>query len=487
MDLSTAVLQAKANLSALGLPISDDELERAAQQGFFDTARAFHELVVTVETPEDIVPDFLTERLPAPPEVPLQTKAAAAKPQDSPTIATLACALRRGETSSLEVVTQILHQIEAQDRTLNAFQLVLADQALAQACEADAELARGTDRGPLHGLPVALKDLIDLVGTPTTAGSRVRAQHIATHDAALVEQLRQAGAITIGKTRLPEFAYSGASNNPHYGPVRNPRSPEHDSGGSSSGSAAAVAAGLVVMAIGTDTGGSIRIPTSYCGVVGLKPTFGRVSLTGVFPLAWSLDHAGPITRTVADAAISLAAISQPDSRDPRTYFASWREPVAPLIRQHFSGNVGVLELDGITVNTEVAAVCERSLALLEQAGAMLIPLALPELVPLRIVSAALSNGSGTRPQCPYPRVLAATWRVPSPAPPRLLRRLAVVLPCCSTTPRSLAHQCPEPISRATDRASRTAHCSDRRSAAWTVDPSGKLAHVTVQRVRLASY
>ncbi len=303
MEVSQLVELARQNLAALDIPVTEEELERAREGGFFATALAFQQLLEQ-QSADDELPDLFGERLLVTAEPPTPH---AVGNGTTPDILTLAAALRRRETSSRELVHQALQHIAQRDGELNAFQLVLPEQAMVQATQADEELARGVDRGPLHGLPVALKDLIDLAGTPTTAGSAILATTLAERDATVVERLRAAGAIIIGKTRLPEFAYSGASNNPHYGPVRNPRAPDRDSGGSSSGSAAAVAAGMVVMAIGSDTGGSIRIPAAYCGLVGLKPTYGRVSLFGVFPLAWSLDHLGPITRTVTDAAVSLAA------------------------------------------------------------------------------------------------------------------------------------------------------------------------------------
>lgn len=198
----------------------------------------------------------------------------------------------------------------------------------------------------------------------------------------------------IGKTRLPEFAYSGASNNSHYGPVRNPRAPERDSGGSSSGSAAAVAAGMVVMAIGSDTGGSIRIPAAYCGLVGLKPTFGRVSLFGVFPLAWSLDHLGPITRTVTDAAVSLAAIAGVDARDPRTYDDPLPNLQAAAAVSRLEERIGVVRSFGTgEVLAEPPVIRARNAAVqtLADAGVELEWIDLPELSQLRILSAAISQ------------------------------------------------------------------------------------------------
>lgn len=241
------------------------------------------------------------------------------------TIAELGPLVRAGAVSPVELTEQALTRIEEDDGRANAFQLVLAEEALAAARRARDEVARGEWRGPLHGIPVAVKDLLAMKGTVTTSGSKLLAGNVTEHDAAAVERLREAGAVIVGKTRLSEFAYWPGSTNPHYGPTPNPRDPNRDAGGSSSGSAAAVARGMVYAALGTDTGGSIRIPAALCGVVGLKPTFGRASLHGCAPLAWSLDHVGPIARSVEDAALVLAAIAGPDPRDDRT------RPAPPLV------------------------------------------------------------------------------------------------------------------------------------------------------------
>jgi len=390
MDDTASVALARQNLAALGIPVSDEDLEKAHAAGFFSTAQAFQVMVQRGGEVDDL-PDFLTDRLPAP-------RSWAATGQESPSAAPeileLARALRNGETSSRALVERALEQIARRDQELNAFQLLLPEQALADAEARDAELARGIDRGPLHGLPVALKDLIDLAGTPTTAGSAILANAVASRDATVVQRLRAAGAVIVGKTRLPEFAYSGASNNPHYGPVPNPRDRRRDSGGSSSGSAAAVAAGLVVMAVGSDTGGSIRIPAAYCGIVGLKPTFGRVSMRGVYPLAWSLDHIGPLTRTVTDAAVSLEAMAGPDEGDPRTRAVPLPDLVSATQVERLELRVGVVRSTGgdqPLAAPDAVAACERAVAALADAGADLIPLVLPELETLRIVSAAIAQ------------------------------------------------------------------------------------------------
>ena len=218
------------------------------------------------------------------------------------TLTTLGGALRSGRLGARRLLEQCLAAIAEHDPTLNAFITVLADDARRQAEAADAELAAGYDRGPLHGIPLSLKDLIDLAGVPTTAASRVRAQHRAESDAPVAARLRAAGAVFVGKCNLHEFALGTTGEESAYGPTRNPHAPDHVPGGSSSGSAASVAAGMAIASVGTDTGGSIRIPASACGLVGLKPTHGEVSLDGIVPLAPSLDHVGPIARSVPDAA-----------------------------------------------------------------------------------------------------------------------------------------------------------------------------------------
>jgi aspartyl-tRNA(Asn)/glutamyl-tRNA(Gln) amidotransferase subunit A len=218
-------------------------------------------------------------------------------------IAALGAAYRDRSCSPVEMVRQSLARIARLDTALNSFITVLQAESLAQAEAAERELKAGHDRGPLHGVPVAVKDLADMAGVPTTFASRAGSPRMATSDAVLVRNLRQAGAIILGKTNLLEYAYGAV--HPDFGQTNNPWDPRRTSGGSSGGSAAAVAAGLCFAAIGTDTGGSIRIPASYCGVVGLKPTFGRVSLDGVQALSPSLDHAGPLARTCADAALAL--------------------------------------------------------------------------------------------------------------------------------------------------------------------------------------
>ncbi len=222
-------------------------------------------------------------------------------------IAELGAAYRARKLSPVAITRQCLERIAKLDGKLNAFITVLEKQALARAGEAEKELAAGKDLGPLHGVPVALKDLVDMAGVPTTYSSKAGSPKTPKSDAPLVARLKAAGAVIIGKTNLLEYAYGAV--HPDFGQTNNPWDDKRTSGGSSGGSAAAVATGMCYAALGTDTGGSIRIPAAYCGIVGLKPTYGTVDLTGVQALSWSLDHGGPLARSCADAALFLDAIT----------------------------------------------------------------------------------------------------------------------------------------------------------------------------------
>jgi aspartyl-tRNA(Asn)/glutamyl-tRNA(Gln) amidotransferase subunit A len=217
--------------------------------------------------------------------------------------------VRSKKVSPVELTQACLSNIEQLNPKLNAFITVTADSALAQAHKAEDDIQRGRWSGPLHGIPIALKDLIDTAGVRTTAASALFKDRIPTQDAEIVRRLKAGGAVLLGKLNMHEFAYGGSSVITYFGPVRNPWEPTYSPGGSSGGSAAAVAAELCYGAIGSDTGGSIRMPAAYCGIVGLKPTYGRVSTSGVIPLAWSLDHLGPMTRTAMDAALMLQVIA----------------------------------------------------------------------------------------------------------------------------------------------------------------------------------
>ena len=223
--------------------------------------------------------------------------------------------LRQKKISPVELTKACLDRIESLNPVLNAFITVTDEAAMAQARVAEDEMQRGHWRGQLHGIPIGLKDLIDTAGVLTTCGSELFADRVPTEDAEVVRRLKNAGAVVLGKQNLQEFAYGGTSASSYYGAVHNPWNLNHIAGGSSGGSAAAVAAGMCFGALGNDTGGSVREPAAFCGIVGLKPTYGRVSTRGVFPLSWSLDHVGPICRSVRDAAIMLEAIAGYDVQD----------------------------------------------------------------------------------------------------------------------------------------------------------------------------
>jgi aspartyl-tRNA(Asn)/glutamyl-tRNA(Gln) amidotransferase subunit A len=229
-------------------------------------------------------------------------------PVELQSVTDLAAALRARRVTAEALTTACLARIDADNDRLRAFTLVLRDQALADARQADRELASGQDRGALHGIPISLKDLIDLRGTPTTAASRVREGHVATVDAPIVTRLREAGAIVVGKTNLHEFAFGTTSEDSAFGAVRNPHATDRSAGGSSGGSAASIVAGMSVASVGTDTGGSIRIPAAACGTVGLKPCFGELPIDAITPLNRSFDHVGPLARTVEDAWILYRAM-----------------------------------------------------------------------------------------------------------------------------------------------------------------------------------
>jgi aspartyl-tRNA(Asn)/glutamyl-tRNA(Gln) amidotransferase subunit A len=243
---------------------------------------------------------------------------------DRSSAADLARAIRARTTTAEAATARCLERIAAHDRTVNAFVTVLAESALAQARAADREIAAGRHRGPLHGVPISLKDIIDLRGVPTTAASHVRRGHVAGADAPVVARLRDAGAVFIGKANLHEFAFGTTNEDSAYGPVHHPLDPRRSPGGSSGGSAASVLAGMAYGSIGTDTGGSIRIPAAACGLVGLKPALGEIPTGGVVALSPTMDHVGPLGRSVEDAAILYAALrgdagagDQVPAADPR--------------------------------------------------------------------------------------------------------------------------------------------------------------------------
>ena len=254
-------------------------------------------------------------------------------------IAELAPLLQRRQLSPVELTDHYLERIERLDGQLNSYRLVMADAARAGAEQAEQEIFRGEHRGRLHGVPLGMKDLFEIAGVPCTMGSRILAECVPERDATVVARLRQAGAVILGKQTMHEFAFGVTSENPHYGDVRNAWDTQRVAGGSSGGTGVAVAAGLCVAGLGSDTGASIRAPASFCGTVGLKPTYGRVSRAGALPLSWSLDHVGPLARSVTDCAIILQAIAGPDPRDGS---ASTRE--VPSYTRDLTGDVAGLVL-----------------------------------------------------------------------------------------------------------------------------------------------
>ncbi|HXZ27660.1 MAG TPA: amidase [Terriglobales bacterium] len=273
--------------------------------------------------------------------------------------------LRKKAVSPVELTRACLKRIEALNPVLNAFLTVTAEAALEQARAAEREIARGERRGLLHGIPIALKDLIDTAGTRTTAASAVFAERVPRHDAEVVRRLKEAGAVLLGKLNLHEFAYGGSGIIGHFEAARNPWDPARITGGSSSGSAAAVAAGMCYAALGTDTAGSIRLPAACCGIVGLKPTYGLVSARGVIPLAWSYDHVGPMTRTVADAAAVLAAIAGYDPEDVGSQPVPVADYGAALKGRTSSLRLGVArEFFFAGLDPEVSSAIEKALQLL---------------------------------------------------------------------------------------------------------------------------
>ncbi|MFE7423723.1 amidase [Rhodococcus sp. NPDC057529] len=272
----------------------------------------------------------------------------------------LAETVRTRRASPVEVIESSLTRLEQVEPAITAFATITAELALEQAATAEQEIANGRYRGPLHGIPLAVKDIFDTAGVRTTCSSRQRADNVPEVDSAAVAQLRTAGMIVVGKTETHEFAY--ASITPQTG---NPWNPKHIPGGSSGGSGAAVGAGVVHVALGSDTGGSIRIPAALCGTVGLKPTFGRVSRAGVAPLAWSLDHVGPITRNVTDAAIALSAMCAYDRCDP----ASVDRPLQDLLH-NIDGSIAGTVI-GIPTNYYTDRITDEAYDLFHQAASHL--------------------------------------------------------------------------------------------------------------------
>lgn len=314
----------------------------------------------------------------------------------------LAPLLEKKEVSPVELVEEALQRIEQYDPQLNCYITVLREAALESARQAEREILNGHYRGSLHGIPVSVKDMFTTRGVRTTCGSKVLSDWIPDHDATAVTRWREAGAVVLGKTNMHEFAYGVTTNNPHFGATRNPWDLKRVPGGSSGGSGAAVAASLCTASLGSDTGGSIRIPAAVCGIVGIKPTYGRVSRYGAIPLAWSIDHVGPLAKCVQDAAILLGAMAGPDPQDPTTS----QEPVTDYAAA-LTGEIGGLRV-GLPQNYffdhvggEILAAVQASARRLESLGAHIVQLPLPHLDLCPALEAHITLAEATSYHEPY--------------------------------------------------------------------------------------
>jgi aspartyl-tRNA(Asn)/glutamyl-tRNA(Gln) amidotransferase subunit A len=296
------------------------------------------------------------------------------------TLSAVSLALRKKEVSPREITRACLDRIEQHNPRVNAFITVLTKSALAAAAKAESEILNGRYRGPLHGVPYASKDLFLTRGIRTTCGSSILRRFVPTHDAAMIERLDGAGAILLGKLNMHEFAFGTTSVNPHFGAVHNPWDRTRVSGGSSGGSAAAIACGFAFLTLGTDTGGSIRIPAALCGVSGLKPTYGRLSRFGAYPLSWSLDHVGPLAPTAEDVALAMNVLAGHDARDPGCARVEVPDYTGALGRGLTGIRVGIpagLFFEGL--QREVRAHVDRAIARLRELGAEVSPVAIDRL------------------------------------------------------------------------------------------------------------
>lgn len=301
------------------------------------------------------------------------------------TISEVTARVARGEVKSETLTEQCLSTIATLNPKLNAFITVTADSALAEARRADQEIAAGRHIGPLHGIPLSLKDLIDQKDVPTTAASLLRRDHVATADAVVTTRLRQAGAVFVGKTNLHEFAFGTTNEDSGFGPARNPHDPSRSPGGSSGGSAAAVASGMCLGTVGTDTGGSIRIPAACCGIVGLKPEWGHVSASGVVPLSRQLDHIGPLASDVRDAWLLYNAM-QPASEQ----IADMLE--ATTVKGLRIGRLSRYFFDRIDPDVETQV--GRAIDLLQLRGATVVDVHLPHADDMAAIYLHLVFGDG---------------------------------------------------------------------------------------------
>ena len=298
--------------------------------------------------------------------------------------------LSSGELSPVELVQAHLDRTDETDGRLNSFITVMADEALVAAGEAERSIASGSYLGPLHGIPVGLKDLYYTRGVRTTVGSKILRDFVPDTDAAVTESFNRAGAVLMGKLQMHEFAIGPTSINPHDGPAHNPWDTDRVTGGSSGGSASSVAAGQVMAALGSDTGGSVRIPSALCGIVGLKPTFGRISRYGVYPLSWSLDTVGPMTRTVMDTALVMNAIAGYDPRDPWSVDRPVEDYTAGLDQGVDGLRIGVPRQHFFDlIDPEVRQAFEQASLVLEKLGAKVEEVSIPILERSLSISGAI--------------------------------------------------------------------------------------------------
>jgi AtzE family amidohydrolase len=312
----------------------------------------------------------------------------------APDAVAIAHAVRTRATSARDVVSAALARVAARDPAINAFTRVLGDEALADAAHVDAELAAGRDPGPLAGVPFAVKNLFDVAGVVTLAGSKIHADRPpATQDATVVAALRRAGAVLIGALNMDEYAYGFTTENTHYGPTRNPRDLTRVAGGSSGGSGAAVAAGMVPLALGTDTNGSIRVPAALCGVFGLKPTYGRVSRAGAVLFASSFDHIGPLARSTRDLALAFDLLQGPDPRDP----ACSERPADPCAADLARGadDLRIAIADGHFA-TGGASECHAAVARVAEALGVTRRVTLPEAHRARAAAFVITTSEGAQ-------------------------------------------------------------------------------------------
>jgi aspartyl-tRNA(Asn)/glutamyl-tRNA(Gln) amidotransferase subunit A len=302
-------------------------------------------------------------------------------PAPLPSLAESSRMIAEGSTTPTALAEQALGRIAALEPRLNAFITLTADRALAAARAAEAEIAAGRRRGPLHGVPYALKDIYDVAGVPTTAHSRVLMRNVPTQDAETTARLEAAGMVLLGKLSTHEFARGGPTDRLHWPSAKNPWNLDRFAGGSSSGSGVAVASGMVAMAMGTDTGGSIRAPAVYCGITGLKPTYGRVSRRGIVPLSFGLDHAGPLTRSAEDCAMSMQVLAGHDPGDPGSAPVPTGDYLTRLkdgIRGMTIGHAKAFNA-GFNLSAEATAAQEEAVEVLRGLGASVVEVTLPSM------------------------------------------------------------------------------------------------------------